>query len=61
MTPHMRLQRIATGMITRLALTLAPLAHIFRLLRPSCGAMGALHVLDELVVVGRFAELAVLP
>ena len=61
MTAHMRLQRISTRVIARLALALAPLAHILGLLRTAGGAMHALHMSHELVVVHRVAEIAVFP
>ena len=61
MTPHVRLQRVPTGMIARLPLTIAPFAHILRLLRPTRRAVRALHVLDQLVVVRRLSERAVPP
>lgn len=57
----MRLQGIPARMIARLALALAPLAHILALLGPARRAMRALHVRDQRIVIDAVAEVAVAP
>jgi hypothetical protein len=58
---HVRFQSIPARMVALLALTLAPLAHIFCLFRPIRRAMQVLHVVHQLVVVLRRAPRAVPP
>ena len=61
MAPHMRLQRIPTGMIAGLTLALAPFANILGLLRPAGCTMRALHMLHQLIIVNGVAVIAVSP